>query len=268
MFGGSNTPEVQGQGRIIYPIDLSLYSEGMALFLEITIGTSAGKRFKLMPGLRLGRTSGEVLIDDPKASGLHALIEQEPDGTYFIRDLDSTNGTKINDLKSGRGRLVAGTRIQIGRTYLTVSDDSAAPILVPIKTAPAAAKVAPELTWEGKINSHLSTLPLQNVPTERNLKPFKQTLQLHFIEGLQAQTLITLGYGPRLAGSTQKDIRLLDPDAPEIAFKIECGTHDEPIFSTPAPSVVFLNGLELPEHYLYSGDLIRIGKTLIKVDFL
>lgn len=241
----------------------------MALFISITIGASAGKRFKLIPGLRLGRTTGEILIDDPKASGLHALIEQELDGNYYIRDLDSTNGTKINDIKTSRAKLVAGVRIQIGRTYLAIIDDSAPPILVPTKPPPALApKIAPELTWEGKIDAHLTELPLQNVPAERGLAPFRQTLQLNFIEGIQAQTRVTLSYGPRFIGSTQMDVQLLDPEAPEVAFKIESDFNGDPVFSTPVPSFVTLNGLELPRHNIYLGDLIRVGKTLIRVELL
>jgi len=240
----------------------------MALFFEISIGTDAGKRFKLLPGLRLGRTHGEVLIDDPKASGLHAIIEQDPDGTYFVRDLDSTNGTKINDLKISRAQLLVGTRVQIGRTYLSVVDDNAAPILQKTSDSPPAPKVLKELTWEGKINSHLSTLPLQNLTRSQKLAPFRQAIELHFIEGIQSQDLITLSYGPRKAGSTSFDIRLLDPEAPEVAFQIEPNESGDPVIFTASNGAVLINERPLPSAELNSGDTIKVGKTLIRVGFI
>ncbi len=58
------------------------------------------------PALRIGRRrAGEPApeIDlgqppeDPGVSRLHAVLERQPDGTYAIRDLGSTNGTTVND---------------------------------------------------------------------------------------------------------------------------------------------------------------------------
>ena len=41
----------------------------------------------------IGREEGDVIINDPEASRRHAQIEIHPDGTAWITDLGSTNGT-------------------------------------------------------------------------------------------------------------------------------------------------------------------------------
>ena len=55
----------------------------------------------------IGRKSSSIAqtvpIEDEAVSKRHALILRQPDGRYIIRDLGSTNGTKLNgeELKSG-----------------------------------------------------------------------------------------------------------------------------------------------------------------------
>jgi pSer/pThr/pTyr-binding forkhead associated (FHA) protein len=41
----------------------------------------------------IGREEGDVIINDPEASRRHAQIEIHPDGTAWLTDLGSTNGT-------------------------------------------------------------------------------------------------------------------------------------------------------------------------------
>lgn len=41
----------------------------------------------------LGREEGDVVINDPEMSRRHARIEIHPDGTAWLSDLESTNGT-------------------------------------------------------------------------------------------------------------------------------------------------------------------------------
>jgi len=41
----------------------------------------------------IGREEGDVIINDPEASRRHARIEVHADGTAWLADLGSTNGT-------------------------------------------------------------------------------------------------------------------------------------------------------------------------------
>ena len=52
------------------------------------------------PETIIGREEGDVITQDPETSRRHALLEIRPDGSVWISDLQSTNGT-----------LVAGERI-------------------------------------------------------------------------------------------------------------------------------------------------------------
>jgi hypothetical protein len=80
-------------------------------------GLGAGERFDLFGGLSIGRGGqADVRIDDRYASGLHARIYSHG-GRYYIEDMNSTNGTALNDATlSGEAELVSGDVIRIGDT--------------------------------------------------------------------------------------------------------------------------------------------------------
>jgi hypothetical protein len=80
-------------------------------------GLGRGERFDLFGGLSIGRgQEADVRIDDRYASGLHARIYSHG-GRYYIEDMNSTNGTALNDATlSGEATLVPGDVIRIGDT--------------------------------------------------------------------------------------------------------------------------------------------------------
>jgi hypothetical protein len=68
------------------------------------------------PTLTLGRDSAnDIIIDHPLASRRHARLERDENG-YFIRDLDSTNGTYVN------GDRIEGTRPLRNQDKVWVAD--------------------------------------------------------------------------------------------------------------------------------------------------
>ncbi len=59
-----------------------------------------------------------MLDDDDFASAHHARIESSREGVWIV-DLDSTNGTWVNDERmNGRRKLQEGDVVRIGRTEL------------------------------------------------------------------------------------------------------------------------------------------------------
>ncbi|HEX9081839.1 MAG TPA: FHA domain-containing protein, partial [Holophagaceae bacterium] len=44
----------------------------------------------------IGREEGEIITRDPETSRRHAQLEIRPDGTVWLTDLNSTNGTVVN----------------------------------------------------------------------------------------------------------------------------------------------------------------------------
>jgi hypothetical protein len=64
----------------------------------------------------LGRSREcDVRVDDPNVSRRHAEVRQEG-ATYWLVDLDSTNGTELNGKRVSRAKLADGDRITVGST--------------------------------------------------------------------------------------------------------------------------------------------------------
>jgi hypothetical protein len=80
-------------------------------------GLDAGERFDLIGGLSIGRSGeADVRIDDRYASGVHARIFSR-DGRTYVEDMNSTNGTLLNDATlSGEAELIDGDIVRIGDT--------------------------------------------------------------------------------------------------------------------------------------------------------
>ncbi|MEM7137163.1 MAG: GGDEF domain-containing protein [Myxococcota bacterium] len=78
-----------------------------------------GKRFSLSAGpVRLGRGSDNtIVLDNDSVSRRHARVERR-EGHYLLVDMNSTNGTYVNDELVHDHRLVRGDQIKIGDTIL------------------------------------------------------------------------------------------------------------------------------------------------------
>src|SRR5258706_3183870 len=78
------------------------------------------------PFLTLGRDSAnDIIIDHPLASRRHARLEHDENG-YFIRDLDSTNGTYVNgDRIEGAHMLRNQDKLWVADTEIVFNDPEA-----------------------------------------------------------------------------------------------------------------------------------------------
>ncbi|MGI8425268.1 MAG: FhaA domain-containing protein [Actinomycetota bacterium] len=75
------------------------------------------------PRLTLGRAStNEIMVADPNASREHARLE-ERDGSWWLVDLGSTNGTLVNETLIKERRLTPGDRITIGAAILEFREE-------------------------------------------------------------------------------------------------------------------------------------------------
>lgn len=92
--------------------------------LTVAGGPMRGARFRLRPGaLVVGRApTADIVVDDPHLSRQHALLRVTGD-TVTLDDLDSTNGTWLNDRRIvDVESLTDGDVIRIGRTELRFFD--------------------------------------------------------------------------------------------------------------------------------------------------
>ena len=69
----------------------------------------------------IGRSTGaEFIIDAPLVSRLHCQLSAT-DQTLQVKDLDSTNGTFVNDRRITFAKLLSGDRLRVGRVELRIS---------------------------------------------------------------------------------------------------------------------------------------------------
>lgn len=86
--------------------------------IQVASGADQGRIFSLLqtPRMTFGRAKESTLVlYDPSCSRNHAEIYMTPDESVFIKDLGSTNGSKVNgDKVTAPRQLVDSDRIQLG----------------------------------------------------------------------------------------------------------------------------------------------------------
>lgn len=81
----------------------------------ITRGPGQGRRYELEHGSTLGRAPElEIPTDDVGVSRAHARVDAAGGGQYQVQDLDSKNGTFVNDVRVHQRVLKGGDRIRLG----------------------------------------------------------------------------------------------------------------------------------------------------------
>jgi pSer/pThr/pTyr-binding forkhead associated (FHA) protein len=72
--------------------------------------------------LVIGRGRGaDIVLAEPTISRTHAAIGFETGEGFFVQDLGSTNGTRVNGARQQRMRLRDGDEIQVGKLWLRVA---------------------------------------------------------------------------------------------------------------------------------------------------
>jgi len=98
---GRPLPEAPGGAYLVH-----IYPTGPEMASRHVLGGSM---------LVLGRGSDcDVVVQDPTASRQHTLIKQGGDG-YYAFDMDSTNGTFVNEVRVAEARLNDGDNLRVGR---------------------------------------------------------------------------------------------------------------------------------------------------------
>ena len=78
-------------------------------------GPFAGQEFALSrASMVIGRSDTDINLDDPSVSRRHAIIEIFDEEFALLKDLASTNGTRLNGNLISEGKLHAGDKFQVG----------------------------------------------------------------------------------------------------------------------------------------------------------
>ncbi len=68
----------------------------------------------------IGRGRGaDLVIAEPTISRSHAAVGYDGDG-FFVQDLGSTNGTRVNGNREPQMRLASGDQVQLGKLQLQI----------------------------------------------------------------------------------------------------------------------------------------------------
>ena len=79
--------------------------------------------FRVTPGSvkTLGRAArADFVVDVPLVSRFHCRFTASAEGGLLLEDLESTNGTLVNDKRVERMTLTQGDRVRVGRVELGV----------------------------------------------------------------------------------------------------------------------------------------------------
>jgi pSer/pThr/pTyr-binding forkhead associated (FHA) protein len=89
---------------------------------EVAVLSWAGERREIDERRAvIGRSKeADIQVTDPNVSRRHAEVRQEG-ATYWLVDLDSTNGIEVGGKRLKRLKLEDGTRFTIGSTEITFS---------------------------------------------------------------------------------------------------------------------------------------------------
>lgn len=95
---GSDSEEMTELGIRYHQSDeteLDFVDESSQALLWVKDGINRGRTFKIKGGTIIGRTEGDLTVEDPKASNPHAKFTLEEDN-FFLWDFGSKNGTYVN----------------------------------------------------------------------------------------------------------------------------------------------------------------------------
>jgi pSer/pThr/pTyr-binding forkhead associated (FHA) protein len=115
-------------GAILVPKDSQAPTQTLALpkdhviCVSVVQGRSQGQSFDIVrPLMTIGRAGGgaDIEIDDPEASRVHCALEVRRE-TVLLQDLNSTNGTYVENSRVMAAQLESGSLFRIGDTLLQV----------------------------------------------------------------------------------------------------------------------------------------------------
>lgn len=244
----------------------------MDLFIEIIDGPLKGTRTQLRDGLTLGRRDCDLNIDDSKVSSKHAQVEERPDGSFWLVDLGSSNGIRIDGKRAQEVRLQPNESFRLGRTRLQVLGAGVAAfdgLQTQVKDVFKKAKGG-QKSWREQI-VHLTERGLRETEPKKRpneIAPFPRAIKMSFRKGMQSGTEWVLGYGPRDVGASSVDLPLFEPGLAARCFRL-VGQDDEIVIRVQDEMFgkILLYGKRFESAYLRAGDVLELGNTQIFVSY-
>jgi len=208
------------------------------------------------PQITIGRKmDNDVVIDNLAVSGHHAQVIME-NGTHFVEDTGSTNGTFLNDAKIAKQRLQPGDQIRVGKHILVYEDE----------TATAKPKPAPAVSLDGD-----KTVYTPPPPGERTLKPADESKDAPLPGGKIGVLLVVAGQTDKneyklpgrvsVIGSQEAAVvKLTGWFAPKVAALISRTETAYAVSLSEESKKILVNGVLIQNRIdLKDGDLIEVA---------
>jgi EmrB/QacA subfamily drug resistance transporter len=253
----------------------------------VAVGADAGLMIALADGTVVGREGTDVELSDTtgELSRRHARFALK-DGEPVVEDLDSTNGTYVNDQRIiGAHRLKAGDRIRLGRTTLEFSPGPEPASLARSQATRAReipgdlTKVRPvplEATQARAIPDELRR-PTSDAPRARR-KPEPPVLrgptfappgsdgELIILSGPGAGTATAVTGSATIGREPECDLQVLDSEVSRRHAKVVIRDARASIDDLHSSNGTYVNGERILEPYtLAPGDRIQIGEATIQL---
>ena len=100
--------QISPEGRLL------LIPASMELSLRVLEGEEKGTVYPVSkPRFLVGRTNGDVNLNDAQISRVHCALETSAEGV-LLKDLESMNGTFIDDQRIETAPLTSGSKFRVG----------------------------------------------------------------------------------------------------------------------------------------------------------
>ena len=226
---------------------LSLMFENR-LVKEVPIGSRA---------VGIGRSpDNDLPVDNPAVSNHHARVFFEA-GRLVVEDLDSLNGTFVNDLRVERATLHDGDSIWIGKHHIKVDASGDVPIAVDVKRKPAVSAINETMVLDTKQRREM----LQQAAAMGERSQFAGRLKMPTLVVLggnsdQKEYLITSKLAV-IGKSKMATVRLKGWFKPEVAAQIN--QRDDGYYIGPGDKTPLVNSKPIQGPVrLNDGDMIEI----------
>ena len=184
----------------------------------------------------------------------HSVAKDDPFGA-LAQEISDKSDVKVDSTAHGPGE-------DSQNILATVAEESPAADIHTEKTTPLAKA---DTDWADAV---LNAIDSAEEVAENKLTatlPLVPGIRLIFTQGPQINTAWTIGYGPREIGPESSEFPLVESGLPDICFSLH-PTERGVMFKTSHPDRVSLNNKATKSDILSSGDVIRIGESMIEVE--
>lgn len=244
----------------------------MMVILTIESGQLIGHRVWLNVGqsVTVGRDtmSDWPVSSDSELSRKHLQVDCHAD-QILVRDLDSLNGTFVNEVRIKEHALQNGDWIRAGSTCLRVEIKDARPEMQ-LEVARSSVQEVESLSLEEtdirKVASYSSVVPAAVEEIDRDIATVR-TVVVDFTHNGSKRT-IWLRPGETLSfGRTDKaDVATADSHMSGLHFQIACDSNECSVRDLNSRNGLFLNELQVRDGArIYDGDLVDAGSIRFSI---